>query len=1495
MSELREEILGGGINKKRIIGTVLIAMLLIGIFAFSMTFYSFLFGSQRPTPSEQKKNTPEEDALLIKPPFPFDEDFWKDLLDDFLDNFNLSLLEDLNIDNETLMDMLSDLLDGDLSDLDLGNFSIGQLLPLLALLGLAGGGDIEIFRVFNYNSLDNMTDVLWKFECFDEYTGDGWHSTASSGTYDFYNLLDYYSKYDQGIDLLKIKKPVPSPEIGINTMVIPTLFPSPFVIDGSVYAPNLNLGSTTLHKNDYNCTTLDLYFDSTEGVNMTYEMFGLHLPTDQEINSSAVEATYTPSYIKTKYLQLPPTITVYKTNNPNFNTHYNTLNTIINANENAFVVANKIKDYLNTYFNLPMTFEEVNNYEAAPEGTDIVEWFCQTQTGLFSDFASAFCAFSRAFGVASRFVDGFNSFGIEEFTDYDEGQNCFAIKYENLYSWAEIYVPTDISGNGKWVQFDIKPLNVLGGNYSIEVTTDKLNYTRPDIVYINANLTSGSNPVENELITFTDLTSNEVIGQNFTNSFGIASIEYNLNNSHVVGAHVIEAKYDDVTFDQTKIGVLGNISIILLNINPNIVNISDTQPDVVNVQGYLYDPLNGKGVKNALVEIVLLEKGTSTEIFGAFNIPWLVTDSNGYFDDSLNLTVSNAGQYEVRADFDGTWVINLPSEFSWTISSIINSSNRLELNITKDLTPWFYIDGIPTSIPNIPRVSRYQNLNLTVKVVSASFGPVPNKLVSFYDYSRGGTFIGSDISDANGLASINYFVGDYCVAGPNLLYTRIGFQENYSYFVLNEEPTINIISGPSPQVINRTGGGTTQFNIIGEIYDSTNNSLPISYSEITLLLLKGGADYSSYLVPGESYPYQTDSTGSFDLTFGVTPTTPPGNYTLRLDFNGTINLFFNPYPFPFNLPFINTSTVFSNDLQIKVPATLGFSFLINGTTSDNVYIPIINRYDDLDLTAYIQYDGIPIDDGEWVYFYDVTQDNLLIGSDQTINGTAQVTYSTGNSTTAGPHLIYATWNNNYNYSYFILDAPININLDVCPEPMNINRSGLIGRNFLIHGYLNDSFNENPIKYGEINVLLYDGPTEVSFYLNLESGSLQLGASGEIDLTYSVSSSTPAKNYILRIDYNGTFIYINPNYPQYFDLSYITNFSDSALGLYDLRVLDPDDLDIYFFIDGTPTQTFYSDGNLPQRYSGIEFINFSVFVNQSDDIVTSGFVTFTDIYTSTILGTPSISNGFASISVDTSSWHGGLHRIEVQWSGSAAINSTYVIINKTASIFASINQYTLIRNINNIIVDGTLQENGELLRGLEVNIRLLDDTLTDVTLLYLSGSTSTIIDDLGYYEFDNPITLNCPQGNYSIRIDFNGTINAPGISLSNYLIHNSSLRIPINILADTYIIGNYETNVVKDDWYYSDACYVYGYLYWDNGTAIAGMEINVTIKDGTGAILATQTGFTDGTGFFNLTFIVGDWPDNTEVWVNFYPEDSNNFGIPDGLYIISTEQEVNRQT
>ncbi len=79
--------------------------------------------------------------------------------------------------------------------------------------------------------------------------------------------------------------------------------------------------------------------------------------------------------------------------------------------------------------------------------------------------------------------------------------------------------------------------------------------------------------------------------------------------------------------------------------------------------------------------------------------------------------------------------------------------------------------------------------------------------------------------------------------------------------------------------------------------------------------------------------------------------------------------------------------------------------------------------------------------------------------------------------------------------------------------------------------------------------------------------------------------------------------------------------------------------------------------------------------------------------------------------------------------------------------------------------------------------------------------------------------------------------------------------------------------------------------WDNGTAMSSMEINVTVRDSIGNILGTAIEVTDGSGFFNITIIIGNWPSNAEIWATFYPED--NFGSPDYYYIEFYEFELFR--
>ncbi|MFX1320356.1 MAG: transglutaminase family protein [Promethearchaeota archaeon] len=1485
MSVIGEDLSGKKIDKKRVLGIVIIAILLISMFAFSTVLLNLLFGTQRYDFDDSVSDKDEVNEPPLTPYFP-----WEDL------NFSDIPPEDL----DDLLDMLSDLLDGNSDDLDLSQFSEG----LMALLASAAA-EMEVFRVYGYSNFNEMDEKLWKYECYDQYTGTDWLTSVPMQVDDFYTFNNYSSQY-WFLDLLKIKMLLSPNASERNSIAIPSLFPIPFIIKESFDALNnlsvSTLTDTTLYKNLFNVSKADLYFSSNDAVNMTYNLFGLDLRSNDEINSLADTVTNpTPEYLDllTMYTQIPPNLQTYLTNNLNFKYHYDILNnTIINQNDNAFVIANKIRNYLQTNFYL--------NYTPSPDpGRDAVDWFCEQQQGLWPDFATAFSIFSRAFGVASRFVSGFNSRWIESFTDYNEnppfGEETFAIKYKNLYNWAEIFVPFNIFGDGEWVQMDIlfdsygtggSP--ITGDTFNITVTSDKLFYNRTDEMKLTATLSSLTASVENRTITFTDITSNQILGVNDTDVSGITKISVQLNDSYVVGPHIIEARYDFFNFNYTVTVILGDIAIDLTNVNPTEVNRSDPIPDETYVQGYVYDPINGKRVKDAEVNFVLLQKVTSIEEPFAFTPPSQITGNNGEFDTTLTINpIVPSGQYEIRVDFNGTWILyGIP----FPVGFITNSSNRMGLNITKALSVWFYIDNTPADNPYAPSVSRGSTLDLTAKVMLENFGPKPDKEVFFYDYSRGGIKIGSAFSDENGTAFITYDVLDYCISGPNLLFARLGIQENYSYFIVDESPTIHITSGPTPQVINRTGGGNTntKFNIIGNITDAINSSRPLRYSEVTLRLISDGYDNSSYLVPSESYPYQTLQNGTFDLTFEVDPSTPTGNYTLRMDFYGTIDLTSYPYPYIFNLVSLSSSIVLVDELKVETPAILYFDFWINGYPSYDINNPIINRYDALNLTVLIQYGSTPIPNGEWVDFYDVTQ-GTPIDSVQTISGYANASYPIGLNSLAGPHLIYAKWKNNYHYSYFILDAPIIIALDVCPQPPEIFRSGTINRNFIIHGFLNDSDNGNPIKFGEITVHLFDGPTDVSYLLNLVSGSLVLDETGEFDLTYQVSESTPARNYTLEVWFNGWFDYLGSSYPYYFNLDFITNFTSNVACVYDLKVMDPDDINIYLFVDGTPTLSFYDDIHLPKRYNPGEQINLTVIIEQGGS-PGNGTVILTDVYTSIVIGSytyGSADYGYHEFINTTTNWHVGLHKIKVEWDATLTSNTTYVIINGTVNIFGSIDKNSVIRNLDSFIVDGTVLESGEGLRGLVLEITLLNSTYSDVTSYYLIGSQTDITDNVGYYQFFNFIDISCPQGDYYIRIEFNGGIQEAGISLSDYMVHNSSSDISIKIIAGTYIIGFYDTLYDKEDWYFNDELWVYGNLYWDNGTPIENMYINATVRDGNGNILETALSFqTDAFGFFNVTFTVGAWEDDTVVYVYFYPEDIINFG-PDGTYVQIIEQQVFR--
>ncbi|UCD01059.1 MAG: hypothetical protein JSV23_09260 [Promethearchaeota archaeon] len=1132
MSELREELLGSAINKKRILGIALVAIILIAIFAFSVTLVSFLFGSQRPFPSEEKANAEYEDALLIKPPYPFGPDFWQDLFDDLSPE---ELAE--------VMEMLSEMMDSSIDDLDLSDFSEA----LLALLGSQAAQE-EVFRVYDYDSFINMTTKLWKYESFDEFTGDEWHSTAATNFYDFITYGDYLSKYSF-LDRIQLKMPI-SPNLGANSMVIPSFFPIPFIMNNSVNAPNLDPGSVTLYKTDFNSTTIDLQFSSEADVNMTYELFGLNLPSNDYINISAVEAHYTPIFIKNNYLQLPPSIDTYINTHPYFKNDYDALDVIIKENDNAFVVANKIRNYLQANFSV-----DINALTIDPpaDGEDIVEWFCEHREGLWSEFASAFCAFTRAFNVSSRFIDGFHSQGIVEGFDFNEGRNYYAIKYMNLYNWAEIYVPTDISGNGMWVQMDLifDSFGVGGNpmaNYRIQVNSNFTAGYRGSKANLTATLSSDTGSIDNKRITFTDLNSGLTLGEAYTNQNGTASILININNSFVVGPHIIMASYQ-LANNITSCVVYGDIEVNLISVNPSAINRSIS--NITNIQGYVNDPIANQRVRNATVEFVLLQAGTHNKIINPFDIIYTNTDNNGDFNELVyvNSWVPK-GNYEVRVDFNGTW-----GGFPWALGIVNDSSSRMGFNITEELTYklLFSINGQPTDYPlppnpgNLINVKRGGFLNFSVILIDEeTMSPAPGEIVEFYDYTNGNIFIGSDSTNPFGEASILYNIMNSHKSGPTLVYAKFGKDNNYSYYIVNETIEISVISYSDP--LEYDLATQIPFNIQCDLIDSFGN--PIYYSQLDLRMNWSTFDYTGFLTPSNpEYPSPFGS-NFYDFNRGVIPGTPLNNYSLKLEFYGFFDFFNYPYPALFNLGYLYNS--------VEIPKLLN----IYDSNQVNIYLavewnPTLAFYDDgtpperynITTTAHFQVQVVHVLDldGNPLYIYDDFTNDLL----QTYTfpgGTGTSGFHQFDIPTASLHgglhrirVQYHTYST-INTTYIIINDTVDINAN--PDKNEVAR-GVEG--FSVSGTVQESGED--LRGLIVSIILLNSTyDEVSGYLNLV-GSQSIIINNDGTFSYVISSIDqicPQGKYYIRIDFNGSIEYPNTGFPNVLLTDYMIHTNSSLI-------------------------------------------------------------------------------------------------------------------------------------------------------------------------------------------------------------------------------------------------------------------------------------------------------------------------------------------------------------
>ncbi|KKL61512.1 hypothetical protein LCGC14_2194580, partial [marine sediment metagenome] len=127
----------------------------------------------------------------------------------------------------------------------------------------------------------------------------------------------------------------------------------------------------------------------------------------------------------------------------------------------------------------------------------------------------------------------------------------------------------------------------------------------------------------------------------------------------------------------------------------------------------------------------------------------------------------------------------------------------------------------------------------------------------------------------------------------------------------------------------------------------------------------------------------------------------------------------------------------------------------------------------------------PVSD-ENINFYDYTNGNLPIGSDMTdSSGTAWINYLIGPNNKSGPTLVYAQFGSFMNYSYYIVNESIWINVNSYSNPLEVDMSGADTNPnklaFNIQCNLTDSFG-NPIGYSELDLKMNRSLLDYTGYL-----------------------------------------------------------------------------------------------------------------------------------------------------------------------------------------------------------------------------------------------------------------------------------------------------------------------------------------------------------------------------------------------------------------------------
>ena len=1052
--------------KKQSMSIALIAMLLVGGWYGISSLSAYIFQSNKYDKQDSLWETDEQFVDLMPISFP---------------NFT--------IDPEVL------------SGFDPNDIPDWLLQALMGAGALSGDiGDFEdmeqlnnvVFRIYPEDGTPVSSEDRWRYTAYDNYNGDEWTRTDTTnfplGEISNLDQTSYDNKYTVRIPF--------SASQSQTSMAMPSAFPTPAIGVSSVDAldndNNGVLNSYQLFKDSLNGSTIGLTLSSSGIGNASYELLredfqgGIHGDdtSDAYWNTNSIDPSFAPVSIKNSYLQIPGGFPSYYNSHPYYKTHYDLIASDISSlgATTTYEIANVIRNYLAANFEVDIAFP----LERPGTGEDIVEWFLEAEGGLPMDFAAAFVILARGFGVPSRYTFGYNTWNSPEVLDSSYSNKAMhEIKFTNMDAWNEIYFTIDTNGDGQFCPMYIKGADLM-------MPQDPGDSTAAINVLLNGTFTNQYVGVRGNIINMTfgldiplvlgtnasqdldlyDHTADVDLGTVTTDANGYAEIMINMDNNYVAGAHAISVIHSPM---------LNNFSVVILVDQVNVVldlvsdpTIDRSVSNYTNVQAHIYDPVNNKAVKNAVLHPVVIDDYVI--INGGTNPSGVKVDNFGYIDENEEITMMvDQGTYKFRVDFNGSYEIDNPYNPGSTETISIGGF----MDASSATVPFSVVD------PNQLVFDLY--INTTTEGSQIDIDRSINKLtftgylkqgisnmagwIDIYDQTYGGPLLVSFYTNGGtGWGSADFtYVGNenkpLWIAGNHELYGvwREKGRQNGTFNIFTDENSVDVIIDVIPaSEINTTAPGVTEFTVGGYLWDNGFNSgtgAYVKYGRLTMHFFKDGFDRTDLLtiagVPNDpnTPPINVGVDGRFSITRGVIDSMDQGEWDLWMDFNGTWDTY---NYFDFN-PLINdSSTIYK--VNVTDPGDIEIELWINTTVAKSLYNPynpptdkLFERNEDVNLTVRLR-QGLSYLSGQTVniVFEDGSGNTDSINTGSGGYGEKQITL--GNSFRAGFIRFYVEYLGTKTYGQILLNDTFQTILTSTLQTSYSRTNDLI----TVAGYLRDS-------------------------------------------------------------------------------------------------------------------------------------------------------------------------------------------------------------------------------------------------------------------------------------------------------------------------------------------------------------------------------------------------------------------------------------------------------